>query len=74
MGTTSYSAYYNYVLTNPQKGIRSFTIADMINPQKGIDIMNNASIIIRILFVVTLFQHIIIIIFKIIQKNNIENN
>jgi hypothetical protein len=29
----------------------------MINPQKGIDLMNNTSIIIRILFVVTLFQH-----------------
>jgi hypothetical protein len=29
----------------------------MINPQKGIDIMNNTSIINRILFAVTLFQH-----------------
>jgi hypothetical protein len=29
----------------------------MINPQKGIDLMNNTSIIIRILFAVTLFQH-----------------
>jgi hypothetical protein len=29
----------------------------MINPQKGIDLMNNTSIIIRILFVVTIFQH-----------------
>jgi hypothetical protein len=56
MGPTSYSAYYNYVLTNPQKGIWSFTIADMINPQKGIDLMNNTSIIIRIHFAVTLFQ------------------
>jgi hypothetical protein len=28
----------------------------MINPQKGIDIMNNTSIIIRILFAITLFQ------------------
>jgi hypothetical protein len=45
------------VLTNPQKGIWSFTIPDMINPQKGIDLMNNTSIIIRILFAVTLFQH-----------------
>jgi hypothetical protein len=30
---------------------------DMNNPQKGIDLMNNTSIIIRILFAVTLFQH-----------------
>jgi hypothetical protein len=30
---------------------------DMINPQKGIDLMNNNSIINRILFVVTIFQH-----------------
>jgi hypothetical protein len=29
----------------------------MINPQKGINIMNNTSIIIRILFAVTIFQH-----------------
>jgi regulatory protein YycI of two-component signal transduction system YycFG len=29
----------------------------MINPQKGIDLMNNKSIIIRILFAVTIFQH-----------------
>jgi hypothetical protein len=29
---------------------------DMINPQKGIDIMNNNSIINRILFAVTIFQ------------------
>jgi hypothetical protein len=28
----------------------------MINPQKGIDLMNNTSIINRILFVVTIFQ------------------
>jgi hypothetical protein len=28
----------------------------MINPQKGIDLMNNNSIINRILFVVTIFQ------------------
>ena len=32
-------------------------MSDMINPQKGIDLMNNISIIIRILIVVTLFQH-----------------
>jgi hypothetical protein len=29
----------------------------MINPQKGIDLMNNKSIINRILFAVTIFQH-----------------
>jgi hypothetical protein len=29
----------------------------MINPQKGIDLMNNNSIINRILFAVTIFQH-----------------
>jgi hypothetical protein len=40
-----------------QKGIWSFTIPDMINPKKGINLMNNTSIIIRILFAVTLFQH-----------------
>jgi hypothetical protein len=28
----------------------------MINPQKGIDLMNNTSIINRILFAVTIFQ------------------
>jgi hypothetical protein len=32
-------------LTNPQKGIWSFTIPDMTNSQTGIDIMNNTSII-----------------------------
>jgi hypothetical protein len=30
---------------------------DMINPQKGIDLMNNNSIINIILFSVTIFQH-----------------
>jgi hypothetical protein len=30
---------------------------DMINPQKGFDQMNNNSIINRILFAVTIFQH-----------------
>jgi hypothetical protein len=30
---------------------------DMINPKKGIDLMNNNSIINRILFPVTIFQH-----------------
>jgi hypothetical protein len=29
----------------------------MINPQKGIDLMNNKSIINRIFFAVTIFQH-----------------
>jgi hypothetical protein len=29
----------------------------MINPQKGIDLINNGSIINRILFAVTIFQH-----------------
>jgi hypothetical protein len=29
----------------------------MINPQKGIDMMNNNSIINRIIFVVKIFQH-----------------
>jgi hypothetical protein len=29
----------------------------MINPQMGIDLMNNTSIINRILFAVTIFQH-----------------
>jgi hypothetical protein len=32
-------------------------ITDMINPQWGFDPINNISIIIRILFAVTLFQH-----------------
>jgi hypothetical protein len=54
---TSHSAYYNYGFTNPQKGIWLFTILNMINPQKEIDLMNNISIINRILFAVTLFQH-----------------
>jgi hypothetical protein len=44
-------------LINPQKGIWSITMPGMINPQKGIDIMNNDSIINRILFAVTIFQH-----------------
>jgi hypothetical protein len=30
---------------------------DIIKPQKGIDLMNNTSIINRILFAVTIFQH-----------------
>jgi hypothetical protein len=35
MGPTSSFAYYNYFMTNPQKGIGPFTIVDMINPQWG---------------------------------------
>jgi hypothetical protein len=38
---------------------------DMINPQKGIDLMNNTSIINRILFAVTIFQQVSILCFKI---------
>jgi hypothetical protein len=56
-GSNSHLSYYNYGLTNPQKGIWSFKMPDMINPQKGIDLMNNTSIINRILFAVTIFQH-----------------
>ena len=44
-------------MTNPQKGIWSITMPDMINPQNEIYIMNNDSIINRILFAVTIFQH-----------------
>jgi hypothetical protein len=33
-------------------------MSDMINPQKGIDLMNNTSIINIILFAVTIYQHI----------------
>jgi hypothetical protein len=44
-------------MINPQKGIWSFTKPNMINPQKGIDIINNNSIINRILFAVTIFQY-----------------
>jgi hypothetical protein len=43
-------------LTNPQKGIWSITMPNMINPKKGIDLMNNNSIINRKLFAVTIFQ------------------
>jgi hypothetical protein len=54
---TSYSAYYNCLLTNPQKGIRSYYNNRHDQSTMGIDPMNNISIIIRILFAVTLFQH-----------------
>jgi hypothetical protein len=40
------------------KGIWSITMPDMINPQKGIDLTNNNSIINRILFAVTIFQQV----------------
>jgi hypothetical protein len=33
---------------------------DMINPQKGIDLMNNTSIINRIIFAVTIFQQLLL--------------
>jgi hypothetical protein len=35
----------------------SITMPNMINPQKGIDLMNKNSIINRIIFAVTIFQH-----------------
>jgi hypothetical protein len=41
---------------NPKKGIWSITMPEMINPQKGIDLMNDKSIINRIHFAVTIFQ------------------
>jgi hypothetical protein len=43
--------------TNQQNGVWSFTKPDMINPQKGIDLINNKSIINKILFAVTIFQY-----------------
>jgi hypothetical protein len=52
---------------------------DMINPQKGIDLMNNDSIINRILFAVTIFQHSPLtrrVFYNIIRRergNNINN-
>ena len=57
LGSTSYSAYYNCLLTNPQKGIWSYYNNWHDQSTMGIDPMNNISIIIRILFAVTLFQH-----------------
>jgi hypothetical protein len=57
LGTTSYSAYYSCLLTNPQKGIWSYYNNRHDQSTMGIDPMNNISIIIRILFAVTLFQH-----------------
>ena len=57
LGPTSSLAYYNYIMTNLQKGIWSFTVADMINPQWGLIQWIIYQIIIRIHFAVTLFQH-----------------
>ena len=54
---TSQISPYEQGLTNPQKGIWSYISSDMINPQKGIDLYNNNSIIIIIYFAVTIFQH-----------------
>jgi hypothetical protein len=34
-GLTLQTTPYNYGLTNPQKGIWSYTMPNMINPQKG---------------------------------------
>ena len=57
LGPTSLSTYYNYIMTNPQKGIWSFPVSDMINPQWGLIQWIIYQIIIRIHFAVTLFQH-----------------
>ena len=35
-GLTSLYAYYNYIMTNLQKGSWSFTVFDMINQQWGL--------------------------------------
>jgi len=51
-------------LTNPQNEIWSITMPDMINPQKGIDLINNKYIYlypqkgIRIFFAVTQYFNI----------------
>jgi hypothetical protein len=50
-------------LTNPKKRIWSNTKLNKINPQNGIDLYDNKSIIIRILFAITIFQ----------QKEGIED-
>jgi hypothetical protein len=50
---------------------------DMINPQKGVDIMNNKSIINRIFFAVTIFQHSPLIrrvFYNIIRREREGNN
>jgi hypothetical protein len=56
VGPTSYSAYYSCLLTNMQKGIWSYYNNRHDQSTMGIDPMNNISIIIRILFAVTIFQ------------------
>jgi hypothetical protein len=43
LGWTSYSAYYNYHLTNPQKGIWSYYNSQHDQSTLGIDPMNNKS-------------------------------
>jgi hypothetical protein len=58
LGPISSFSYYNYIMTNPQKGIWSFYNSRHDQSTTGIDPMNNISIIIRIHFVVTLFQHL----------------
>jgi hypothetical protein len=50
---------------------------NMINPQKGIDLMNNNSIINRILFGVTIFQHFPLtrtVFYNIIRRERENNN
>jgi hypothetical protein len=43
MGPTFLSAYYNYIMTNPQKGIWSFYNSRHDQSTMGIDPMNNIS-------------------------------
>jgi hypothetical protein len=43
LGPTSYSAYYNYHLTNPQKGIWSYYNNRHDQSTMGIDPLNNKS-------------------------------
>src|ERR1700722_2414732 len=43
MGPTSSFAYYNYIMTNPQKGIWSFYNSRHDQSTMGIDAMNNIS-------------------------------
>jgi hypothetical protein len=50
---------------------------DMINPQKWIDLMNNKSIIDRIFFAVTIFQHSPLtrrVLYNIIRREREGNN
>jgi hypothetical protein len=49
----------------------------MINPQKGIDLMNNKTIINRILFAVTIFKHSSLtrrVFYNIIRREREGNN